>query len=62
MIDNLNRITYPTDNEGKLCGYDPEVLNYPYLYYTSLTDPVRVYIERQKDYVSTSVHLLILLC
>ena len=36
---NLNKITYPTDNAGKLCGYDYP--SYPYVYYTSLTDPVK---------------------
>lgn len=36
--DNLNRITYPNDAEGTLCGFDAP--KYPYLYYASLTDPV----------------------
>ena len=39
--DNLNKITYPTDNQGRLCGYD--LKNYPYVYYTSFTDPVDIF-------------------
>jgi len=34
----LDKLTYPTDNSGGLCGYTYP--NYPYVYYTSLTDPV----------------------
>ena len=52
--DNLNRITYPTDNEGKLCGYDHP--DFPYVYYTTTTDPVNVDLSlRQKDSALTNV-------
>jgi hypothetical protein len=36
--NNLNKITYPNDAEGTLCGFDAP--KYPYLYYASPTDPV----------------------
>ena len=46
----LDKLTYPTDNSGALCGYTYP--NYPYVYYTSLTDPVPLDLFRLKDCAS----------
>jgi len=35
---NLKKITYPVDSEGITCGL--EAAGHPYLYFTSLEDPV----------------------
>ena len=52
-LETLAQITYPTDNSGKLCGYDYP--NYPYVYYTSTTDPVRIQLSRPKEFASINV-------
>ena len=38
-IRNLKIVTYPVDIDGRTCG-GPDLPDYPYLYYTSLQDPV----------------------
>lgn len=37
-LNNLQKITYPTDSQGRMCTLDNP--NYNYLYFTSFTDPV----------------------
>lgn len=33
-------MSYPNDADGRACGYDIAVTGYPYLYFTSGSDPV----------------------
>ena len=51
-VDNLDKITYPTHNEGRLCGYD--LPTHPYVYYTTTTDPVLPALSRPNVSASTS--------
>jgi hypothetical protein len=37
-LTQLQKITYPTDSQGRMCTLDNP--NYNYLYFTSFTDPV----------------------
>jgi hypothetical protein len=40
-LNNLQKMTYPTDQEGRHCTLDNA--NYNYLYFTSSNDPVLVW-------------------
>lgn len=44
--DNLRKITYPVDSEGVTCGLEAGA--HPYLYFTSLEDPVRYRCDSDK--------------
>jgi hypothetical protein len=39
----LTKLSYPTDIEGRVCGID--LPQFPYIYQTSLTDPVNIEIN-----------------
>ena len=51
-LGKLQRMTYPTDHQGRHCTLDNA--NYNYLYFTSTTDPVALHSCSQKDSVCSS--------
>lgn len=52
-LNKLQRMTYPTDQQGRHCTLDNG--NYNYLYFTSPSDPVWSFLCRQNDCVWNSV-------
>ena len=58
LAENLQKITYPNDSDGKMCGYDDA--KYPYLYFTSPSDVVSFILRRQSDFVSRNVQLQVI--
>lgn len=48
-LNKLQRMTYPTDQQGRHCTLDNG--NYNYLYFTSPHDPVLIFLCRQSDSV-----------
>lgn len=54
-VAKLQRMTYPTDQQGRHCTLDNQ--NYNYLYFASSNDPVHLALCSPKDYVFPSAQL-----
>jgi hypothetical protein len=37
-------MTYYVDSDGNICGYDEPVRDYIYMYFTSMNDPVSIFL------------------